>query len=328
MTEQIETIINIDTDSQMEEKRKKLHPRPESEEKENPLDSKKRRKTSKENEIQTEENTSTHEENEEHKDDEATGVVSEVYSVKKEALQASKSAKKTRSKSRSNIKSKSKSKSKSRSKARLNLDSVKKSASKVKEAFLSESSYSFRPRKNIDYTEMLDEQKDLNDKLVSETGKTAEALDKDDVSDMSFKADSVQSDKVSAKVGPKQEETTNHPTAEETLNRAEDALLAPDENKPVEVPAENQPEPEAVNEEEILDETTSSLDPVKEVESAAATREEILEELKELEGNNIILTLKDEDILSEKEKYQEFRDTEETAMMKIDSEKIDQEKTD
>ena len=294
MTEQSESITNIDTDSQMEEKRKKLHPRPESEEHENPLDSKKRRKTSKENEIQTDENTSTHEENEEHKDHETTGVVREVYSVKKEALPASKSAKKTRSKSRSNIKSKSKSKSKSRSKARLNLDSVKKSASKVKEAFLSESSYSLRPRKNIDYTQMFEEQQDLNDKLVSETGNIAEALDKEDVSDMSFKADSVQSDKVSAKVSPKQEETTNHRAAEETGNTPEDALLATFVDKPVEVPAEipadNQPQPEAVNEEDILDESTSSLDPVEDGKSAAATREEILEELKELEGNNIILT--------------------------------------
>jgi hypothetical protein len=51
MTEQSETITNIDTEIQMEEKRKKLHPRPESEEKDNPLDSKKRRLNSKENEI-------------------------------------------------------------------------------------------------------------------------------------------------------------------------------------------------------------------------------------------------------------------------------------
>jgi RNA polymerase-associated protein CTR9/transcription factor SPN1 len=272
MTEQSETLPYIETDSQMEEKRRKLNPRPDSEDNDNPVDSKKRKLTPK-NDVQTFENTSTNEESEEIKDSDSGradgGQVSEI----KENLILSKSTKKTRSKSRSNIKSKSKSKSKSKPRIRLISESVKKSASKVKEAFLSESSYSLRPRKEIDYSKAFEEE-NQGEKLVSETGKSALMLDKEDASDLSFKCE--KSEENRGKDSPKQDESGVCTGSEERQNQNENALTIGEEDKAAVEEAADKGQ----------DKGNDYKADLYKSQDSAAIREEVLEELKELQGKN------------------------------------------
>ncbi len=229
--EEVNKSLIEEQDPLLEEKKRKLHPRPDGdnpEEVENPLDSKKRKLTNlKDCDAPTTDEHSSHEEESTNKKEEKIFRTAE----KKHVVILSKSGKKiVRSKSRSHIKSKSKSKSKPKSISKKALqESVKKSESKLKEKYISESPYCLRPRKNIDYSKLSAEQESNADNLISDTGKPDDYPS--DSSDVSFKPENSEKSSKNSKNSMSSKKDATSTSEQEQENLINNSSFAAVENK-------------------------------------------------------------------------------------------------
>lgn len=258
--EEVKTTVIEEKDPLMEEKKKKLHPRPDGdtlETVENPLDSKKRKLTNlKDSDVPTtDEHSSNEEESKKNKEEKIFRTAE-----KKHVVILSKSGKKiVRSKSRSHIKSKSKSKSKAKSiSKKAHEESVKKSASKLKEKYITESPYCLRPRKNIDYSKLSEEQESNADNLISDTGKPDD--NNSDSSDVSFKPENSEKSFKNSSSSKKEASSTAEQEQENLINNCsftavqnkgpKSSLINPDEEKDSKVKGKSINETDAIEEKE------------------------------------------------------------------------------